>query len=103
MGRSLRCPLTTISKQLVLQSHVRLRLKANTCSEDVGESTALLGESIDDRGPGRSQWCLQHVAEDAENTVETLIILVACFSAASLPLNASHHLSQNHQVDDQGR
>lgn len=42
-------------EQLVFQSHVRLRLKADTCTEDVGEGTALLGQSVDDRGARRGQ------------------------------------------------
>lgn len=36
-------------EQLVLQSHVVLRLETNAGTEDVGEASALLGKSIDDR------------------------------------------------------
>lgn len=39
-------------EELVLQSHLRVRLETNTGPEDVGQSRALLGESIDHRVPG---------------------------------------------------
>lgn len=63
-------------EELVLQSHLRVRLETNTGPEDVGQSRALLGESIDHRGAGGSQRSLEHVAEDTENTVESLVLLV---------------------------
>lgn len=40
-------------EQLVLEGHVGLGLKANTSAEDVGESIALLRQSIHDRGARR--------------------------------------------------
>lgn len=42
-------------EQLVFQGHVRLRLKTDARTEDVGESTALLGQSVDDGGAWRGQ------------------------------------------------
>jgi hypothetical protein len=42
-------------EELVLQGHLRVRLETNTGPEDVGQSGALLGESIDNRGARRSQ------------------------------------------------
>jgi hypothetical protein len=89
-------------EKLVLQSHVVLRLEPDTGTEDVRESTSLLSKSIDDWSSGRSQWSLEHVAEDAEYAVEVLEILggstvVGC----SLPLDASHHLSDEDKINDQ--
>jgi hypothetical protein len=81
-------------EKLVLQSHVVLRLETDTGSEDVGESTSLLSKSVDDWSSGRSQWSLEHVAEDAKHAVEVLEILGGNTAVGgSLPLNAGHHLS----------
>jgi hypothetical protein len=49
-------------EQLVLKSHVILRLKANTGTEDVGESRTLLGESVDDRSTCRGERSLVSVS-----------------------------------------
>lgn len=84
----------------MLESHVRLRLKTNACAEDIGQSSTLLGQCVDDRGAGRSQGGLQHVAEDAEDAVE---VLVAALRAGVFPLNASHHLSNDDKVNDERR
>lgn len=62
-------------EQLVFQSHVRLRLKTDTSTEDVRQGTTLLSKCIDDRSSGWCQRGLEHVAEDAENGVEVLKVL----------------------------
>lgn len=41
--------ITTRLEQLVLKSHVVLRLESDTGTEDVGKSSALLAESVDNR------------------------------------------------------
>jgi hypothetical protein len=89
-------------EKLVLQSHVVLRLEPDTGTEDVRESTSLLSKSIDDWSSGRSQWSLEHVAEDAEYAVEVLEILGgSTVVGGSLPLDASHHLSDEDKINDQ--
>jgi hypothetical protein len=50
------------SEQLVLQSHVVLRLEAEESTENVGESSTLLGESVDDRSASWSEGCLAMLA-----------------------------------------
>jgi hypothetical protein len=50
------------SEQLVLQSHVVLWLEAEESTENVGESSTLLGESVDDRSAGWSERCLAMLA-----------------------------------------
>lgn len=42
-------------EELVLESHIRLRLKTNASTEDIGQSRTLLRQSIDHRGARRSQ------------------------------------------------
>lgn len=42
-------------EELVLKSHIRLRLKTNASTEDIGQSRTLLRQSIDHRGARRSQ------------------------------------------------
>ena len=54
-------------EQLVLKGHVRLRLKTNAGTEDVGQGSTLLGESVDNGSARRSQRGLEHVAEDTED------------------------------------
>jgi hypothetical protein len=89
-------------KQLVLQSHVILRLKTNASLEDVDQSTSLLSKSINDRSSRRSQGSLEHEAENAKHAVEVLEILGgSTVAGVSLPLDASHHLSDNNQINDQ--
>jgi hypothetical protein len=91
-------------KKLVLQSHIALRLKTDTSTEDVGESTSLLGKSIDDRSSRRSQWGLEHVAENAEHAVEVLELLGGdAIVRSSFPLDTGHHLSDQDKVNDQWR
>jgi hypothetical protein len=46
----------------VLQSHVVLRLEAEESTENVGESSTLLGESVDDRSASWSEGCLTMLA-----------------------------------------
>src|SRR2546421_3654427 len=46
---------------------------------------------------------LQHVAENAQNTVEALVVLRASSICVSLPRNPSHHFCNKDKVDDQGR
>jgi hypothetical protein len=61
-----RDEVTTIStdgsEQLVLQSHVVLRLETKESTENVGESSTLLGESVDDRSASWSEGCLTMLA-----------------------------------------
>lgn len=91
-------------EQLVLQSHVVLRLKTNTSTENVDQSTALLSESIDNRCSWWRQWSLEHEAEDAEHAVEVLELLCGdTIGGCGFPLDTSHHLSDQDQVDNQWR
>ena len=86
----------------MLQSHVILWLKTNAGLEDVDQSTSLLSKSIDDRSTWWSQGSLEHEAEDAKHAVEVLEILGGSSVAGmGLPLNASHHLGDNDQINDQ--
>lgn len=91
-------------EELVLQGHFRLRLEANTSTEDVGQCRTLFSQSVHNRGARRSQGSLEHVAEDAEDAVELLELssLVAVIGD-SLPLDTGHHLSHHHEVNNQGR
>lgn len=45
-------------EELVLQSHFRLWLETNTGAEDVGQSVALLAQSVHNRGTRRGQGSL---------------------------------------------
>lgn len=89
-------------EKLVLQSHVVLRLETDTGTEDVGKRASLLSKSVDDRSARRSQWSLEHVAEDAEHAVEVLEFLGGnIVVGGSFPLDASHHLSDQDEINDQ--
>jgi hypothetical protein len=89
-------------EQLVLQRHVVLWLETDAGAEDVGQSTSLLSKSIDDWGSRRSQWSLEHVAEDREHAVEVSEVLGgSAVSGVGLPLDAGHHLSNQDEIDDQ--
>ena len=89
-------------KQLVLKSHVVLRLETNTSTEDVSQGTTLLGKSINDWGSRWGQWSLEHVAENAQHAVEVLEILGGdAISGMGLPLNTSHHLCDHNQINYQ--
>jgi hypothetical protein len=91
-------------EQLVLQGHVVLGLKTDTGTEDVHQSTSLLSKSIDDRGARRSQGSLEHEAENAKHAVEVLEVLGgSTIAGMSLPLDASHHLGDDNQINDQWR
>lgn len=86
----------------MLQGHITLWLETNTSTEDVGQGTSLLSKSIDDGCSWRSQGGLEHVAEDAKNTMEVLEVLSGSpIGGCGLPLNASHHLSDENKIDDQ--
>jgi len=49
-------------EHLVLKGHVRLRLKTNTGTEDVGQGSALLRQCVDDRSAWRGQGSLEKLA-----------------------------------------
>jgi hypothetical protein len=88
----------------VLKSHVVLRLETNTSTENVGQSTSLLGKSIDNWCSGRGQWSLEHVAENAKHTVEVLEVLGgSAVVGMSLPLDAGHHFGDEDKINDQWR
>lgn len=93
-----------ISEQLVLQSHIILRLKPDAGLEDVDQSASLLSKGINDRSTRRSQGSLKHEAENAKHAVEVLEVLGhSTVAGMSLPLNTSHHLGDNNQINDQWR
>jgi hypothetical protein len=46
---------------------------------------------------------LEHVAENAKHAVESSVIRRTTFGAVSLPLNTSHHLGDENEIDDQWR
>lgn len=46
---------------------------------------------------------LQHVAENAEHTVEALVVLRVSFICVSLPRNPSHHFGKDDKINDQWR
>lgn len=56
----------------MLKRHIGLGLQADASAEDIRQGAALLGERVDDGGPGRRQGRLEHVAQDAEDAVEAL-------------------------------
>jgi len=86
----------------VLQGHVVLGLETNTGAEDVDQCTSLLSKSIDDWCSWRGQRSLEHVAEDAENGMESGEIFSSdAIGGVSLPLDPSHHLGENDQINDQ--
>lgn len=96
-------PQSTCLEELVLECHVILWLKPDAGAEDVRQCSALLVERIDDR---RTRWCersLQHVAQNAENSMEPRPLSIRTVFTVSTPLNAGHHLSDDHKVDDQRR
>ena len=65
------------SEKLVLKRHVVLRLQADTSPHHVDECAPLLAEGVDDGCAGGCEWCLEHVAQDAEHGVEPLPFAVA--------------------------
>ena len=88
----------------MLEGHVRLRLETDTSPEDVGHGSTLLGESVDDRSARGSQGGLEHVAQDAEHTVEVLVVDGGgAIGRHGLPLDAGHHLSKDHKINDERR
>lgn len=88
----------------MLESHVRLGLETNACTEDVGQSGALLGKRVDDGSSGRGQGSLEHVAQNTEDAVEALVLgSGGTVGGSSLPLDTGHHLGNDDQINDQGR
>lgn len=83
----------------MLQGHIRFGLEADARAEDVGQGAALLGQGVDDGSAGGRERGLEHVAEDAEDAVEALVVVVAL----ALPLDARHHLRDEHEVYDERR
>lgn len=91
-------------EELVLQSHFRLRLQTNASAEDVGQCRTLLSQSVHNGSARRGQRSLEHVAEDAEDAVELLeLSSLEAVIGSSLPLDTGHHLSNHHEVNNQGR
>lgn len=91
-------------EELVLQGHLRLGLQTNAGAEDVGQSRALLSQSIHDWGTRRREGSLEHVAEDAQNAVELLELGgLETVGRSGLPLDTGHHLSHHDEVNDEGR
>ena len=88
----------------MLEGHVRLGLEADAGAEDVGQGGALLGEGVDDGGAGGREGRLEHVAQDAEDAVEVLVLgRGGAVGRGRLPLDARHHLGDDDEVDDEGR
>lgn len=87
-------------EQLVLKGHLRLGLETNASTEDVDKSGALLAQGVDDRGTGRGQGSLEHVAENTQDAVEALVVFTL---AVRLPADTGHHLGEHNQINDQGR
>lgn len=83
----------------MLKSHVRLGLKSNAGTEDVGQRSTLLGESVDNRCARGGQRSLKHVAEDAKDAVEVLELALT----SRLPLDTGHHLRNDDKVNDERR
>lgn len=88
----------------MLKGHFGLGLETNAGAEDVGQSRTLLSQSIHNRSSRRSERSLEHVAQDAQNTVEVLELggFVAVVGS-SLPLDTGHHLSHHDEVNNQRR
>jgi len=91
-------------EELVLKSHVGLWLKANAGTEDVGQGTALLSESVDNWSALWDKRSLKHVGEDAQNGVESLVVLGGgTVIRVRLPGDTGHQLGDQNQIDDQWR
>lgn len=108
---------TLCLEQLVFKRHVGFGLETDAGTEDVGESTTLLGKGVDNwgaswderslrtklldmdvmKGEATVRTYLEHVAQNAEHAMEALVIT----SLFRLPLNASHHLGHKDEIDDQ--
>ena len=56
-------------EELVLQSHIVLRLKTDAGTEDVSESSTLLGESVDNGGARWGERSLMHISMTISNFV----------------------------------
>lgn len=94
----------TSLEELVLESHLRLGLEADTGAEDVGHGLALLAEGVDDGRAGRRHGCFEHVAQDAEHRVEALVLIRGgAVRGDGPPLYAGHELGDEAEVDDQRR
>jgi hypothetical protein len=101
-----RTRLRSLSRleQLVLQSHVSLRFKTDTSTEDISQSTSLFGKGIDNRCSRWSQRSLKHVTENAEHAVEALEVLRgSTICGLSFPGDTRHHLCNEHKINDEWR
>ena len=78
-------------EQLVLKGHLGLWLETNAVTEDVDKGGALLAQGVDDGGTGWGQGSLEHVAENAQNAVEALVVVAL---AVRLPADTGHHLGE---------
>ena len=87
----------------MLQGHLGLWVETNASTEDVDESSTLLSQSVDNRSTWWRERSLEHVAEHTEDAVEASEVLAGSLSVASLPLDASEHLGDQDEVDDQWR
>ena len=93
-----------ILKKLVFQSHVRLRLKTDTGTEDIGQGTSLLGKCVDNRCFRRSERSLKHLAENAEHAMKTFIVFRgSTVIGLCLPGDTSHHFRNEDQINDEWR
>ena len=84
-------------EELVLKGHVRLWLKTNAGTENVGHSTTLLGKGVDNWSSLWHHWGLEHVRQDGENRVETLVLVLL----SSLPGDTGHELGKDDEINDQ--
>ncbi len=88
----------------MLQSHVVLRLETDASLEDIDQSASLLSKGVNDWSARRCQGSLKHEAENAKHAVEVLEVLGrSTVAGMSLPLNTSHDLGDNNQINDQWR
>lgn len=89
-------------EKFVLQSHVVLRLETDAGTEDVDQRTSLLSKSVDDWSPWWSQRSFEHVAENTKHAVKVLEIFGRnTVVGSSLPLDTSHHLGNQDEINDQ--
>lgn len=104
MNSIVRIDLEINLEELVLKGHFGLGLEANAGAEDIGQSRTLLSQSIHNGGSRRSKRSLEHVAQDAQDTVEVLELGgFVTVVGSSLPLNTGHHLSHHDEVNNQRR
>lgn len=87
----------------VFESHGGFRRQADTGTEDVGQRRSLLRQRIHHRSSGWRQWRLQHVAENAQDTVKVLIRRCGPVTVLGLPLYSCHHFGNQDEIDDERR